>query len=146
MCIENRPAYVHMVEPRFDEKMSADEKLASLPEASQQYSITPFAKVCRKAGIKFLTAGGFTRETCVAPVHNAEADAVVFGRLFICNPDLVNRLSKGSMFNKQDRSTFYWANVDKVGYVDYPSLEEERKECFSLKEGNDILDALGNLS
>ncbi|MGH8822650.1 MAG: alkene reductase [Rhodoferax sp.] len=48
------------------------------------------------------------------------ADLVAFGKLFIANPDLVQRLRRGAPFNEPDRSTFYGGGAR--GYTDYPAL------------------------
>jgi N-ethylmaleimide reductase len=48
------------------------------------------------------------------------ADLVAFGKSFIANPDLTERLRRGGLFNEPDRSTFY-GGTDK-GYTDYPAL------------------------
>lgn len=48
-------------------------------------------------------------------------DAVSFGRLFISNPDLVERFRCGEALTEPDRRTFYAG--DALGYTDYPTLE-----------------------
>jgi len=48
------------------------------------------------------------------------ADLVSFGRLFIANPDLTERMRQGAALNTPDRMTFYGGG-DK-GYTDYPTL------------------------
>jgi N-ethylmaleimide reductase len=51
-------------------------------------------------------------------VESGEADAVAFGRWFISNPDLPDRLHRGVALTPYDRSTFYGG--DAKGYTDYP--------------------------
>ena len=46
------------------------------------------------------------------------ADAIAFGRLFIANPDLPERMRLGVALNVPDRSTFYGGG--EHGYTDYP--------------------------
>ncbi|MBA4267085.1 MAG: alkene reductase, partial [Comamonadaceae bacterium] len=46
------------------------------------------------------------------------ADLVAFGKSFIANPDLVQRLQQGGPFNSPDRATFYGGG--EKGYTDYP--------------------------
>ncbi|MBG6136736.1 N-ethylmaleimide reductase [Longispora fulva] len=46
------------------------------------------------------------------------ADAVVYGRAFLANPDLVERLRTGTELNDADGATFYGGT--HVGYTDYP--------------------------
>ena len=48
------------------------------------------------------------------------ADLVAFGRPFIANPDLVQRLRRGAPLNTPDVSTFYGGG--EKGYTDYPTL------------------------
>ncbi|MCW1884984.1 alkene reductase [Luteolibacter flavescens] len=51
-----------------------------------------------------------------------EADAISYGRLYIANPDLVERLAAAAPLNEPDGSTFYGGGPE--GYLDYPTLEE----------------------
>ncbi len=53
---------------------------------------------------------------------DAGADLVSFGKLYIANPDLVERLQSGGPFNPPDRTTFYGGQ--EKGYTDYPALAE----------------------
>ena len=48
------------------------------------------------------------------------ADLVAFGKAFIANPDLPQRLRSGAALNAPDRSTFYGGGAR--GYTDYPAL------------------------
>jgi N-ethylmaleimide reductase len=48
-------------------------------------------------------------------------DLVAFGKPFISNPDLVERLRKGAPLNEWDKATFYGGGAK--GYTDYPTLE-----------------------
>ena len=53
------------------------------------------------------------------------ADAISFGRPFISNPDLVERIKIGAPLSAGDSATFY--NGQAAGYVDYPTLDAERE-------------------
>lgn len=48
------------------------------------------------------------------------ADIVAFGRPFIANPDLVDRLQRNAPLNEVNRATLYGGGAE--GYTDYPSL------------------------
>ena len=50
------------------------------------------------------------------------ADLVAFGRPYIGNPDLVERLKAGGPFNKDDKATWYGGGAE--GYTDYPTLQQ----------------------
>jgi N-ethylmaleimide reductase len=49
------------------------------------------------------------------------ADAVAFGRMFVANPALPERIRIGAALNAFDRSTSYGGGAH--GYIDYPALE-----------------------
>lgn len=55
-----------------------------------------------------------------ADLDSGVADAIAFGRPFLANPDLVERLRTGAALNTPDRRTFYTPGPE--GYTDYPTL------------------------
>jgi 2,4-dienoyl-CoA reductase-like NADH-dependent reductase (Old Yellow Enzyme family) len=70
----------------------------------------------------FIANQDLTREQGGQLVSNHEADAISYGRLFIANPDLVERLAADAPLNEPDPSSFYGGT--KKGYTDYPTLDE----------------------
>lgn len=118
---ESRPAYVHMVEPRFDEVLDESAKLDSL--VVDKPSLDCFRPTLKKGGILFLAAGNFNATNAGPKLISDAADAVVFGRYFISNPDLPRRLKEGLPLTPYDRSTFYGAEPPQKGYTDYPFYE-----------------------
>jgi N-ethylmaleimide reductase len=68
----------------------------------------------------FILAGGFDRESAEAALVAGKADLIAFGRPFLANPDLVERLSRKAELNAPDSSTFYTPGAK--GYTDYPVL------------------------
>jgi len=71
-----------------------------------------------------ILAGDFDRDSAEAAIAEGRADYVAFGRLYIANPDLVERFRLGAPLNEPDVATFY-AGGD-AGYIDYPSLDLEQ--------------------
>ncbi len=69
----------------------------------------------------YIANEGFTKESAEAALAAGNADAVAFGKLFISNPDLVERFAKNAPLNKWIAETFY--SKGAPGYTDYPSLE-----------------------
>lgn len=65
-----------------------------------------------------LVGGGFDSAAAEAALAAGEADAIVIGKWFISNPDLVNRIAEGAALTDPDSSTFY--TPGPKGYVDYP--------------------------
>jgi N-ethylmaleimide reductase len=71
---------------------------------------------------KLFANGGFDHDSANAAVDSGRLDAVVFGRAFISNPDLVERLARGTGLNDLDGARLY--TPGPAGYTDYPSLPE----------------------
>jgi N-ethylmaleimide reductase len=63
--------------------------------------------------------------TAQARLDEGVADAIAFGRTFLANPDLVERIRIGADLNAPDGKTFYTQGPE--GYVDYPTLDGERE-------------------
>ncbi|EXJ78902.1 hypothetical protein A1O3_08402 [Capronia epimyces CBS 606.96] len=123
---EIRLSYVHMVEPRFDEVLDEQAKIAALAESkSAKFSLTPFRDILKTGDIRFLAAGNFNRDNAVSKLESGGADLIIFGRWFISNPDLPARLAEGLPLNPYDRNTFYGADPPSKGYVDYPVYKHE---------------------
>jgi N-ethylmaleimide reductase len=108
-------AYLHVIEPRADQNSDINALDPNAPDAASRFRAL--------FGGKLIVAGGFTRETADKVVASGAADAVAFGRLFIANPDLPERLRLNGPLNRYDRPTFYGGA--ERGYTDYPSLAEK---------------------
>jgi N-ethylmaleimide reductase len=55
------------------------------------------------------------------------ADLISFGRLYIANPDLAERLRIGTWLNVPDRATFFGGGA--AGYTDYPILTPAERDA-----------------
>ena len=88
-------------------------------EAEGADSLGPDLKA-RFGGV-YIANERFTGETAQAALNAGTADAIAFGKAFISNPDLVERLRTGAELNAFDPSTFYGGAGH--GYVDYPTLK-----------------------
>nr|GLL32641.1 putative 12-oxophytodienoate reductase 11 [Ipomoea trifida] len=102
--------YCHMVEPRMIE---VGEK-CECPD-----SLLPMRKAFKGT---FLVAGGYEREDGIKAVAENRGDLVVYGRLFLANPDLPKRFELNAPLNMYNRDTFFTSDP-VVGYTDYPFLE-----------------------
>lgn len=65
----------------------------------------------------------YDKATAEAVVAEGRADGVAFGRKFIANPDLVERLRTGAPIAQDDMAT--WYSRGSEGYTDYPALARE---------------------
>ena len=63
----------------------------------------------------------FSVEAAQAVIDAGTADAVSFGRAFLANPDLPERLRIGAPLNTSDWQTWYSRGPE--GYTDFPTLE-----------------------
>ncbi|BDU55173.1 alkene reductase [Limnohabitans sp. TEGF004] len=68
----------------------------------------------------YIANNGYDRQMAIDAIDSGKADAVAFGRLFISNPDLVERLKLNAVLNEPNPNTFY--TPGPVGYTDYPTL------------------------
>jgi N-ethylmaleimide reductase len=68
----------------------------------------------------FILAGGFDRAGAESALANKQADLIAFGRPFVANPDLIERMRINAPLNVPDMATFY--TPGEKGYIDYPAL------------------------
>jgi N-ethylmaleimide reductase len=73
-----------------------------------------------------IIAGGFDRDTAEQWLKQGRADLIAFGRKFLANPDLPERLRVRAPLNHDDPKTYYGGGAK--GYTDYPSLVQDRGE------------------
>jgi N-ethylmaleimide reductase len=104
-------AYMHIIEPRV---VGSETVIDSEPIATQHL------RSIFKGPI--IAAGGFSPDSARAIVESGMADFVAFGRFFVSNPDLPERVRKGQPLNRYDRETFY-AGKER-GYTDYPTFDK----------------------
>jgi N-ethylmaleimide reductase len=77
-----------------------------------------------------IVAGGYTADSGEAMLREGLADLIAFGRPFIANPDLVQRLRHGVRLAVPDEKTFYHGG-DK-GYIDYPAIYPETQNLCNV--------------
>ncbi len=66
----------------------------------------------------------FDQEKGNAVIERGDADLVSYGKLYISNPDLVERFANHLPMADWDKDTFYVPG--KKGYTDYPVAEKEK--------------------
>ncbi len=81
----------------------------------------------KRFGGALIANEGFTLETAQREIHAGRADAVAFGKDFIANPDLPERLKRNAPLNAWHAATFYGYGMadQSVGYTDYPGLARD---------------------
>ena len=68
----------------------------------------------------YIANNGFDFDLATKALSANQADLIAFGKPFISNPDLVERLQRGAPLNDYDKNTFYGGGAK--GYTDYPAL------------------------
>ncbi|APQ18988.1 alkene reductase [Maribacter hydrothermalis] len=102
-------AYIHLSEPFND-------------VSDISYAIENIAKHFRPLynGTLMINAG-FDQESGNKVIEDGNADLVAFGKLYISNPDLVERFQHNFPLAEWDNDTFY--TPGKEGYTDYPTYK-----------------------
>ena len=93
---EYKLLYLHLTEPYFP---IPGEHSHLLPKVAEH-----FRKFYKGT---LLSCGNHTRESAMDYLDKGLADMIVFGKPFISNPDLVNKLRDGVPLQPWDESTFY---------------------------------------
>jgi N-ethylmaleimide reductase len=68
-----------------------------------------------------IVAGAYDADKAEQRINSHLTDAVAFGRAFIANPDLVERIASDAPLNEMDAATAYGGN--EKGYIDYPFMK-----------------------
>jgi N-ethylmaleimide reductase len=74
----------------------------------------------------YIANNGYDFDLAAKVLEANAADLIAFGKPFISNPDLVERLKQGAALNDWDKNTFYGGGAK--GYTDYPTLAAEPAE------------------
>ncbi len=84
--------------------------------------IAPFdyASLRKRFKQTYMANNGYDFDLATKVLADNAADLIAFGKPFISNPDLVERLKKGAPLNAFDKATFYGGGAK--GYTDYPTL------------------------
>ncbi|WP_298427258.1 alkene reductase [Rhodoblastus sp.] len=84
--------------------------------------IAPFDYAALRKAFRgaYMANNSYDRSLAIETVETGAADLVAFGRPFIANPDLVERLRRDAPLNPPDAKTFFGGGAE--GYTDYPSL------------------------
>ena len=109
-------AYLHIIE-------GATSGPRELPDRPFDYAA--LQRAYRDAGGRaaWMVNNGYDRALAGQVLNEGAADLVAFGKLYIANPDLVERLRTNAPLNEPDRKTFYGGGAS--GYTDYPALSSK---------------------
>ena len=81
-----------------------------------------FEELRKRYSGAWMVNNGYDLALANAVLAEGKADLVAFGKPFIANPDLVERLQRNAPLNELDRDTLYGGGAK--GYIDYPTLKD----------------------
>ncbi|KAH8821337.1 NADH-flavin oxidoreductase/NADH oxidase [Xylogone sp. PMI_703] len=119
-------AYVCMTQPQADLLLDESTKWDNLRKAVAEgrinvtldrINLRPFEDALKNT--PRLASGNYDGQNCFEEVEKGELDAITFGRWFISNPDLVERIRSGKKLAGWDQKT--WYSTGPEGYTDYPN-------------------------
>ena len=79
-----------------------------------------YGSLRRRFNGTYIANNGYDLALANKTLATGNADLIAFGKAFISNPDLVERLKAGAQLNQWDQATFYGGAAK--GYTDYPAL------------------------
>lgn len=106
-------AYLHIIEPGISGAATIGEENGGVGGAW----------VRERSRHRVISTGDHTASSAISALRGGAADAVGFGRLFLANPDLPERLASDAALNEAIRETYYGGGDE--GYIDYPSLDAQ---------------------
>ena len=127
---------MHLAPRRDSHDMSDSDPKATFGYVARELGKRGIAFICAREGLGddrlgpylkqefggvYIANESLTKESADSLVESGEADAVAFGKLFIANPDLPQRLKTDAPLNEPRADRFYHPNSE--GYTDYPALQ-----------------------
>ncbi len=109
-----RLAYLHLIEARGSEMGLTDELHENALNNAALFRLVFDGSL--------ISAAAYSPASAAQAIEKQYANAIAFGRLFIANPDLVERIEAHQPLNQFDRSTFYGGG--EHGYTDYKTFGE----------------------
>lgn len=108
-------SYIHIIE-------GATGGPRDYQQGSQPFDYEALRQAYREAGgqAAWMLNNGYDLALAQQAIETGRADLVAFGRPFISNPDLVERLRQGAPLAQWNPATLYGGG--ESGYTDYPAL------------------------
>ncbi|MET4577366.1 alkene reductase [Ottowia thiooxydans] len=106
-------AYIHVIEGATGGPREVD---------GRPFDYAALQSAYREAGGRgaWMVNNGYDATLANEALDSGKADLVAFGKSFISNPDLAERLRRGGPYAEVDKATMYGGGAH--GYTDYPTL------------------------
>jgi N-ethylmaleimide reductase len=96
-------------------------ELAYLHVVEDRKSDFDFQRLRQVFNGAYIANGDYERQSAIDALTEERADFIAFGKLFIANPDLPQRLRQDGPYNEPRPDSFYAGGAE--GYDDYPALD-----------------------
>jgi N-ethylmaleimide reductase len=100
------PVYIHVIE--------------GATGGARDFLPFDYGELRKRFSRTYIANNGYTLELATEAIATGRADLVAFGKLFISNPDLVERFRLRASLNEPNKATFFGGGAE--GYTDYPTL------------------------
>ena len=97
--------------------------IEGITQGSRETEGVDYAALRKRFSGAYIANNGFDRELAEQALASGNADLISFGRPFIANPDLVERLRTGAPL--ADAPKPYWYGGDATGYSDWPAMNKQ---------------------
>mgnify|MGYP001061986783 FL=1 len=115
-----QPLFDHIVDGLNAEKLVYIHVIEGATGGPRDIAPFDYASLRKRFSGTYIANNGYDLALANKVLAANEADLIAFGKLFISNPDLVERLKQSAPLNTPDKTTFYGGGAQ--GYTDYPTL------------------------
>jgi len=117
-----QPLFDHIVDGLEELKLTYIHVIEGATGGPRDVAPFDYASLRKRFTRAYIANNGYDFDLANKQLAANAADLIAFGKPFISNPDLVDRLKKGAPLNAWDKATFYGGGAE--GYTDYPTLEQ----------------------
>ncbi|MDR3466281.1 MAG: alkene reductase [Xanthobacteraceae bacterium] len=115
-----QPLFDHIVDKLNALKLVYIHVIEGSTGGPRDYAPFDYASLRKRFKGAYIANNAYTYDLATEVLAADAADLIAFGKPYISNPDLVERLKKGAPLNEPDKATFYGGGAK--GYTDYPTL------------------------
>ncbi len=117
-----QPLFDHIVDGLNAEKLAYIHVIEGATGGPRDNAPFDYASLRKRFSGAYIANNGYDLALANKVLAANAADLIAFGKLFISNPDLVERFKRGAPLNAPDKATFYGGGAK--GYTDYPTLSD----------------------
>ncbi len=115
-----QPLFEHLVKKLSERKLLYIHVIEGATQGARDVTPFDYAALRKNFDGAYIANNGYDRDLAIRTLEAGAADLIAFGRPFIANPDLVERLRQNAPLNPPEPKTFFGGGVE--GYTDYPAL------------------------